>query len=158
MIFDKKRSFFEKKLSESIGKPKDLWKAPKSLGLPNKISSCEVSVLKINNTVEHTNSILEGFKNYYSTLAENLVNMLPLIYVNAMSQAVKCYLFLYADDTCLVCQHEDINKIKNQLNEDFFNICYWFVDNKLSTHFGEDKTKSILLFLNLKAKIFKNFT
>ena len=46
MIFDKKRSFFEKKLSESIGKPKDLWKALKSLGLPNKISSCEVSTLK----------------------------------------------------------------------------------------------------------------
>ena len=78
MIFDKKRSFFEKKLSESIGKPKDLWKALKSLGLPNKISSCEVSALKINNTVEHdANLILEGFKNYYSTLAENLVNMLP---------------------------------------------------------------------------------
>ena len=73
MIFDKKRSFFEKKLSESIGKPKDLWKALKSLGLPNKISSCEVSALKINNTVEHdANSVLESFKNYYSTLAENL--------------------------------------------------------------------------------------
>ena len=68
----------KKKLSESIGKPKDLWKALKSLGLPNKISSCEVSALKINNTVEHdANLILEGFKNYYSTLAENLVNMLP---------------------------------------------------------------------------------
>ena len=78
MVFDKKRLFFEKKLIESIGKPKDLWKALKSLGLPNKISSCEVSALKINNTVEHdANSILEGFKNYYSTLAENLVNMLP---------------------------------------------------------------------------------
>ena len=78
MIFNKKRSLFEKKLSESIGKPKDLWKALKSLGLPNKISSCEVSALKINNTVEHdANLILEGFKNYYSTLAENLVNMLP---------------------------------------------------------------------------------
>ena len=78
MIFDKKRSFFEKKLSESIGKPKDLWKALKSLELPNTISSGEVSALKINNTVEHdANSILEGFKNYYSTLAENLVNMLP---------------------------------------------------------------------------------
>ena len=24
------------------------------------------------------------------------------------------------------------------------NICDWFVDNKLSIHFGEDKTKSIL--------------
>ena len=32
MIFDKKRSFFEKKLSESIGKPKDLWKELNPLG------------------------------------------------------------------------------------------------------------------------------
>ena len=45
MIFNKNRSFFEKKLSESIGTPKDLWKALKSLGLPNKILSCEVSAL-----------------------------------------------------------------------------------------------------------------
>ena len=68
----------KKKLSESIGKPKDLWKALKPLGLPNKISSCEVSALKINNTVEHDgNPILDGFTNYYSTLAENVANMLP---------------------------------------------------------------------------------
>ena len=67
-----------------------------------------------------------------------------LIYVNDITQAVKCDLFLYADDTCLVCQHKDINKIENQLNEDFSNICDWFVDNKLSMHFGEDKTESIL--------------
>ena len=53
MIFNKTRSFFEKKLTESIGKPKDLWKALKSLGLHNKLSSCEVSALKIDNTVEH---------------------------------------------------------------------------------------------------------
>ena len=33
--------------------------------------------LKIYNTVEHdANSALERFKNYYSTLAENLANML----------------------------------------------------------------------------------
>ena len=38
--FNKKISYFEKKLSESIGKPKELWKALKSLVLPNKISSC----------------------------------------------------------------------------------------------------------------------
>ena len=38
-----------------------------------KISFCEVSALKINNTVEHdANSVLESFKDYYSTLAENL--------------------------------------------------------------------------------------
>ena len=69
-----------------------------------------------------------------------------------MSQAVKCDLFLYADDTCLVCQHKDINKIENQLNEDFCNICDWFVDNKLSIHFGEDKTKSILFASKFKKK------
>ena len=69
-----------------------------------------------------------------------------------MSQAVKCDLFLYADDTCLVCQHKDINKIENQLNEDFSNICDWFVDNKLNIHFGEDKTKSILFASKFKRK------
>ena len=57
-----------------------------------------------------------------------------------MSQAVKCDILLYSDDTCLVCQHKDINKIQSHLNEEFCNICDWFVDNKLSIHFGEDKT------------------
>ena len=43
-----------------------------------------------------------------------------LIYVSDMSQAVKYHLFLYADDSCLVCQHKDINEIEKQLNVDFF--------------------------------------
>ena len=78
MIINKKRAFLENKLTESIGKPKDLWKALRSLGLPSKTSSCEVNALKINSKVEHDfNSVLEGFRNYYSTLAENLVKMLP---------------------------------------------------------------------------------
>ena len=55
-----------------------------------------------------------------------------LIYVNDVSQAVNCYLFLYTDDSCLVCQHKDINEIEKQLHVDFSNICDWFVDNKLS--------------------------
>ena len=34
--------------------------------------------MKINNTVEHdANLVLEGFKNYYSTLAENFIKILP---------------------------------------------------------------------------------
>ena len=52
----------------------------------------------------------------------------------------------------LVCQHKDINKVENQLNEDFSNICDWFVDNKLSIHFGKDKTKSILFASKFKRK------
>ena len=27
---------------------------------------------------------------------------------------------------------------------EFSSLCQWFIDNKLSIHFGEDKTKSIL--------------
>ena len=59
-------------------------------------------------------------------------------------------MFFYAEDTCLVCQRKDINKIEKQLNKDFHSICDWFVDNKLSIHFGDDKAKSILLQLNSK--------
>ena len=69
MIINKKEHFFENKLTESIGKPKDLWKALWSLGLPSKTSCQEVNALKIRNTVEHdVNSILEDFRDYYSIL------------------------------------------------------------------------------------------
>ena len=69
-----------------------------------------------------------------------------------MSQAVKCNLFLYADDTCLVCQHKDINEIEKQLNKDCENICDWFINNKPSIDFDDDKTKSILFVTRLKIK------
>ena len=69
-----------------------------------------------------------------------------------MPMAVKCDLLLYADDTCLVFQNKNVKDIEKQLNEDFANICDWFVDNKLSIHFGEDKTKSILFASKRKIK------
>ena len=74
-----------------------------------------------------------------------------------MSQTVKCRLFLYADDSCLVCQHKGINEIEKQLNLDFSNICDSFVDNKLSIHYGEDKTKSILFASKFKKKNIKKW-
>ena len=78
MIFNKKKEYFENKLNECIGKPKELWKALKSLGLPNKTSSCEVSALKVNKTVQYdTYLVLSGFKYYYSNLAGNLLKKLP---------------------------------------------------------------------------------
>ena len=61
-----------------------------------------------------------------------------------MVQTVNCDLLLYVDDTGLNFQHKDINIIEQQLKRNFSNICDWFVDNKLSINFGEDKTKSIL--------------
>ena len=74
------------------------------------------------------------------------------IYVNDMPMAVKCDLRLYADDTCLVFQSKNVKDFEKQLNEDFANISDWFFDNKLSIHFGEDKTKSILFASKRKIK------
>ena len=73
-----------------------------------------------------------------------LGSLLFLLYVNDMVQDVTCDLLFYADDAGLIFQHKDINIIEHQLNRNFSNICDWFVDNKLSIHFGEDKAKSIL--------------
>ena len=42
-----------------------------------------------------------------------------LLYINDMRQAVKCELLLYADDTCLIFQHSDINETEIQLNKNF---------------------------------------
>ena len=68
--------------------------------------------------------------------------LLFLLYVNDMPQAVDCELFLYADDSCLVYQRRHAKAIETQVNNT--SICNWFVDNKLSIHFGEDKIKCIL--------------
>ena len=37
-----------------------------------------------------------------------------------------------------------LRNIENVLNKEFLLLCQWFIDNKLSIHFGEDKTESIL--------------
>ena len=52
-------------------------------------------------------------------------------------------------------QHKELEEIEWVLNSDFENICDWFVDNKLSIHFGEDKTKSILFASHRKIKTIK---
>ena len=67
-----------------------------------------------------------------------------LLYVNDMPQAVDCDLLLYADDSCLIFGDNNVNEIEKRLNSNFNSLCDWFVGNKLSIHFGEDKTKSIL--------------
>ena len=70
--------FFEKKLKECISKPKDLWQAIKSLGLPNKSEGFIVGALAENQIAKHnTKSILKTFKSFYSNLAENELANLP---------------------------------------------------------------------------------
>ena len=63
-----------------------------------------------------------------------------------VKQAVNSDLLLYADDTCLIYTGKDINTIEEQLNTDFSSLCDWFIDNKLSVHFGEEKNKVNLVW------------
>ena len=55
-------------------------------------------------------------------------------------------ILLYADGTCLVFQHKDVIEIE------ISSLCDWFIGNKLSIHFCEEKTKSILLSSKYKVK------
>ena len=71
-----------------------------------------------------------------------------------MPRAVESTLLLYADNSCIWYQRKDVDEIEKQLNKDFENICDWFVGNKLSMHFGEDKTKSIFLQVNENQRIY----
>ena len=50
-------------------------------------------------------------------------------------------------------QHSDINEIDKQLNKNFENVCDWFVDNKLSKHYEEDKPNLFFLQLSVKSKM-----
>ena len=60
--------------------------------------------------------------------------------------------FFYDGDACLVNHQKDINEIEKLINKDFEIICNWFVDNKLSFNFGNDKTKLILFATKFKMK------
>ena len=80
MIFNKKKDYFENKLNGCIVIPKELWKTLKSLGLPNIISSCEVSAPKVNKAVQHDTNVVSGdyyLKDHYSKIAGNFLKKLP---------------------------------------------------------------------------------
>ena len=93
----------------------------------------------INNTFSESYSLTCGVPQ-----GSILGPLLFLLYVNDMPLAVSCELLLYADDSCLVYQHKEVEVIKQEFSRDFSDLCEWFLDNRLSIHFGEDKTKSIL--------------
>ena len=54
--------------------------------------------------------------------------------------------------SCILYQHKKVAEIKKLLNKDFENVCDWFVENKLSIHFAENNTKSILFAGKRKSK------
>ena len=78
LVKQKKREFYQNKLEQNIGKPKELWKTLKSLGLPSKKASNSKICLKKEDSIsfdDATNTSI--FNNFYSSLADNLVKKLP---------------------------------------------------------------------------------
>ena len=70
--------------------------------------------------------------------------LLFLICINDLPQALnETGLYFYADDTCIFYQDKDHQKIEKVLNKEFSSLCEWFIDKKLSVHFGDDKAKAI---------------
>ena len=78
LIKKKKKTCVVGKLNENIGKPKELWKSLKSLGLPSKQDKPSKICLKKDGEHCFDDKINSNiFKDFFSTLAKELVNKLP---------------------------------------------------------------------------------
>ena len=71
------------------------------------------------------------------------IPLLFLLYINNLPQVVVSNSLLYADDTCIVLQHKSVIEIEKHLIRDFWSLCDWFIDSKLSIHFRKDKKVDI---------------
>ena len=78
MIKKKQKNFIAEKLNQNIGKPKELWKSLKSLGLPSKQQSSSTICLEKDGILSFDHKAnTEIFKDFYSNLASDLVKKLP---------------------------------------------------------------------------------
>ena len=79
LIRKKKREFYETNLRKNINKPKELWKTLKSMGLPSKaVTASNICLKNKNQIVFNDIKNCSIFKNYFPSLAQNLVSKLPL--------------------------------------------------------------------------------
>ena len=75
LIRTKKKAYFESKLTENIGKPKELWNCLKSLGLKFESSISNINCLENDKSVNFgVKDIAKDFRAYFSNLAENLMS------------------------------------------------------------------------------------
>ena len=127
LISYQKKKFFENRLDDSIGKPRELWKALRPLGLSSETSDCGTTALKVKNTTSfETESTLDVFKNYYSTLADNLLEKLstpPERYTfNSVIQYYRHFIQIDAFHLtyiyCSICKAAGIDDLSGRLLKD----------------------------------------
>ena len=69
-----------------------------------------------------------------------------------MSQADNSGSFYMQTIQAYYFNKKDAHPIEYQLKKHSSNLCEWFIDNKLSIHFGEEKTKCLLFSYEQKLK------
>ena len=78
LIAAKKQAFFDEKLSERVGKPKELWNTLKSLGMPKKTVVSNFNAIDDNKSLKYDMKTMpKVFKDFFSNLAKSFSNNLP---------------------------------------------------------------------------------
>ena len=85
--------------------------------------------------------------------------LLFVLYINDLPNCSELYSILFADDTALLIEDSDPQKLIERANKEFYKVCTFFRENKLSLH--PDKTKYIIIsssqtVQNSKTKIVVN--
>ena len=79
----------------------------------NTISWYESYLVEHHFTVKVANRVSKFVNISCGVLQDSIVGpLLLLVYVNNISQAVECDLYLYAEDSCLLFQHKSVTEIK----------------------------------------------
>ena len=78
LITAKTQAFFDEKLSESLGKPKELWNTMKSLGIPKKTVVSNFNAIDDNKSLTYDiKTMSKVFKDFFSNLAKSFLDKLP---------------------------------------------------------------------------------
>ena len=88
LIRAKKKAYFEKKLTENIGKPKELWKSLKVLSLKFERYISSINCLENDKPANFdVKDMVKNVSPYISNLAENLVSKNPSNWYRVLSAA-----------------------------------------------------------------------
>ena len=75
--------------------------------------------------------------------------LLFLIYINDLPEATRFFIRLFADDTFLCAQNNNIIMLENEVNHELHKVFIWLASNKLTLNIKKSK----FMFLTNKKKI-----